>query len=62
MELGNYQKKSIPINRNNNAGIMATAYQNGNKSIVLGLESNYNVDKIEYNVSFQSDTEYKKWL
>ena len=52
---------SIPINRNNNAGIMATACRNGNGSAVLGLESNFNADKMECDVSFENNADHKKW-
>ena len=41
---------------------MAIAYRNSNNNIILRIESSHNKQEINYDIAFQSDANYKKWI
>ena len=47
------------MQRKSNAFIMATSCRNGNSPVIFGLESNYSVNNIGYDMVFKIDTQYK---
>ena len=54
-------KKMVPINKNNNAHVMATSHRNGHGNVILGIDSSFNANEIKYDFCFNPDSEHKLW-
>lgn len=49
------------INKNNNTCIMATAYCNRHRNVILGIDVLLNEKDIENNTWFTKNSEFKAW-